>query len=235
MTKIPALLICDITTGLISSEPLRGSKAPRGKTLTCYHIAILTISLWRLILSEKIIGVLGVMIAKRESTRLPGKNLLDFNGHPMFIWNLKKLLNVFETVVFDSDCHEMRDMACALGAIPHKRKVALEGNDVPSVPIFQSIIEDAPEFQAIINLQANSPGTPVDVIKQCAQIIEIDSIHEVLTFYSSRDVNGSVWGFSRERLNNYGDYYVHYPDALVLDNSIDIHTREEFLAASNEK
>lgn len=197
--------------------------------------ATLTISLWKLILSDKIERVLGIMIAKRESTRLPGKNLLEFNGHPMFIWNLRKLLNLFETVVFDSDCQKMLDMACAIGAIPHKRKVGLEGNDIPSVPIFKSIIEDEPSFQAVINLQANSPGTPEEVIKQCAHIIGIESIREVLTFYSSRDINGSVWGLSKERLINYGDYYVHYPDALVLDNSIDIHTEEDFLAARNEK
>ena len=186
-------------------------------------------------MSDKIKAVLGVMIAKRESTRLPGKNLLEINGHPMFIWNLKKLLNVFETVVFDSDCQEMLDMACSIGATAHKRKVTLEGNDVPSVPIFKSIIEDEPGFQALINLQANSPGTPEEVIKQCAHIIALESIHEVLTFYSSRDINGSVWGFSKERLNNYGDYYVHYPDALVMDDSIDIHTKDDFLAALNEK
>lgn len=203
--------------------------------LTFCRTITLTTSLWKLILSDKIKTVLGVMIAKRQSTRLPGKNLLEFNGYPMFIWNLKKLLNIFETVVFDSDCQEMCEMACAIGAIPHKRKVALEGNDVPSVPIFKSIIEDEPEFRALINLQANSPGTPEEVIRQCAHIIEINSIDEVLTFYSSRDINGSVWGFSKDRLNNYGDYYVHYPDALVLDDSIDIHTKEDFLAASNEK
>ena len=174
------------------------------------------------------------MIAKRESTRLPGKNLLQFNDRPMFIWNLKKLLNIFETVVFDSDCNEMRDMARAIGAIPHERKKALLGNDIPSVPIFKSIIDDYPGFSSIVNLQANSPGTSEGVVKQCAEIICMDSIHEVLTFYSSRYINGSVWGISDERLNNYGDYYVHYPDALVLDNSIDIHTEEDFLAALNE-
>ena len=30
------------------------------------------------------------------------------------------------------------------------------------------------------------------------------------------------------RIENYGDYYVHAPDALVLDDSIDIHTIDEF-------
>lgn len=186
-------------------------------------------------MNKKLESTLGVMIAKRESTRLPDKNLLEFNGYPMFIWNLKKLINIFETVVFDSDCSQMLEMAKNIGAIPHERKEILLGNDIPSVPIFKSILDDHSSFLSIINLQANSPNTSEKVIEQCGKIINLDSINEVLTFYSSKEINGSVWGFTKERINNYGDYYVHYPDALVLDDSIDIHTKEEFLAAVNEK
>jgi hypothetical protein len=69
------------------------------------------------------------------------------------------------------------------------------------------------------------------VIKNCGDIIELSGINEVLTAYSNREINGSVWGFSRMRLEDYGDYYVHAPDALVLDDSIDIHTEDDYKKA----
>jgi CMP-N-acetylneuraminic acid synthetase len=178
---------------------------------------------------------LGVMIAKKESTRLIGKNTKTFNGSPMFLWNLKKLVDLFGTVVFDSDCAEMCKMAREMGAKPHLRPMDLRGNDIPSVPLFKSISDEYPHFDSIVNVQANSPNTSEGVIQKCGEIIRMPGVREVLTSYSSREINGSVWCFNRSRLNDYGDYYVHYPDVLVIDDSIDIHTEEEFLKALNEK
>ncbi len=182
-------------------------------------------------MSKRKKGILGVMIAKKESTRLPGKNTKEFNGIPMFLWNLRKLLDVFETVVFDSDCPIMCDSASKIGAIPHLRNMELRGNDIPSVPLFKSIIDEFPQYNYLVNVQANSPNASLEVIRNCGAIIELSGMNEVLTAYSSREINGSVWGFSRMRLENYGNYYVHSPDALVLDDSIDIHTEGEFKKA----
>lgn len=185
-------------------------------------------------MSNKKKHILGVMIAKRESTRLPGKNLKDFHGMPMFLWNLKKLLNIFESVVFDSDCESMCEIAREVGAFSSLRDVDLRGNNVPSVPLFQSILDKFPQFDYLVNVQANSPNTPESVISNCGDILNLPGINEVLTAYSNREINGSVWGFSRMRIETYGDYYVHAPDALVLDDSIDIHTIDEFKKALDE-
>jgi len=108
------------------------------------------------------------MIAKKESLRLPGKNMKDFNGVPMFLWNLKKLVRLFDTVVFDSDCVDMCALAAEAGAHVSLREQNLRGNDVPSVPIFSSVINRFPDFNKLISLQANSPHTSLDVINRCA-------------------------------------------------------------------
>lgn len=182
-------------------------------------------------MSKKNSDVLAVMIAKKNSTRLHGKNTKFFNGMPMFMWNLQKLVDLFENVVLDSDCDEMLKLGTELGVIGHKRKKTLLGNDIPSVPIFKSISDDYPDFSHVLNLQANSPNTSTNVIKNCANIILLNEVNEVLTNYSSGEINGSVWCFTRERLQNYGDFYKHYPNVLVHDDSIDIHTEDDFLKA----
>ena len=182
---------------------------------------------------DKFNSVVGVMIAKRDSTRLPQKNRLDFNGKPLFEWNLKKMLNVFPRVVFDSDCPEMLSAAKNLGAERHERQKRLLGHDIPSLPIFESIIDDIGNIQNIINVQANSPNVSENLMKIAAKIIQYGDINELLTMYTDLTINGSLWGLSQYRIKNYGDYYVHHPDILLLDNSVDIHTRKEFEEALN--
>ena len=184
-------------------------------------------------MTNKFDQVVGVMIAKRDSTRLPNKNRLDFNGKPLFEWNLKKMVAIFDRVVFDSDCPQMLLAASQLGAEPHARVKSLLGHDVPSIPIFESILDDIKNVKNIINVQANSPNVSEALIKKAAVIIKYHDVNELLTMYADRTINGSVWGLSKDRIKNYGDYYEHHPDILLLDNSIDIHTRAEFDEALN--
>lgn len=171
------------------------------------------------------------MIAKKESLRLPGKNMKDFNGVPMFLWNLKKLVCLFDTVVFDSDCVDMCALAAEAGAHISLREQNLRGNDVPSVPILLSVINKFPDFDKLISLQANSPHTSLEVIDRCSAKLLMGEVDEVLTRYENGKINGSVWGLSRYRLHNYGDFYSHSPDVLVVDDSIDIHTYDDYINA----
>ena len=173
------------------------------------------------------------MIAKRHSTRLPNKNILNFKGKPMFQWNLEKLLNTFSCVVFDSDNPEMLNQAVKLGAIPHEREKNLRGHNVPSVPIFKSIRDKYSKYSFIINVQANSPNVDESTIYQVAKIAQNTKVNEILTMYSDHSINGSVWGISEHRLNNYKHYHDHKPDILILDNSPDIHTQLDFDNAHN--
>jgi len=172
------------------------------------------------------------MIAKGESTRLPGKNTLDFMGAPLFEWNLKKILSTGIKVYFDSDSEELLLLSEKLGAIPHLRPKHLLGHDIPSVPIFQQLYEDFSIGSAsLLNIQANSPNVSIDLIKKAIYILENLSVKELLTIYPSLKINGSLWGFSSNRLLNYGDPYVHNPDILLTDESIDIHIIEEYNTA----
>ena len=171
----------------------------------------------------------GLMIAKSESTRLPGKNTLDFMGAPLFEWNLKKILSTGISVYFDSDSEELLTKAEKLGAIPHTRPEYLLGNDIPSVPIFQQLYKDfSLDTAPLLNIQANSPNVSIELIEKSIYILNNLNFDELLTIYTSFKINGSLWGFSSNRLLNYDDPFVHKPDILLTDDSIDVHTIEEY-------
>jgi hypothetical protein len=171
----------------------------------------------------------GLMIAKRESTRLPGKNTLDFMGAPLFEWNLNKILSTGIKVYFDSDSEELLLQSEKLGAIPHLRPDHLLGHDIPSIPIFQQLYDDfSINSASLLNIQANSPNVSIGLIDKAIYILKNLHCDELLTIYPSLKINGSLWGFSSDRLLNYGDPYVHNPDVLLTDESIDVHTIEEY-------
>jgi len=171
----------------------------------------------------------GLMIAKKESTRLPGKNTLEFMGAPLFEWNLNKILSTGIKVYFDSDSEELLTKAEKLGAIPHTRPAHLLGNDIPSVPIFQQLYKDFSLYTVpLLNIQANSPNVPIELIEKSIYILNNLNFDELLTIYPNLKINGSLWGFSSNRLLNYGDSYVHKPDVLLTDESIDVHIIQEY-------
>jgi len=172
------------------------------------------------------------MIAKSESLRLPRKNMLDFMGGPLFEWNLNKILSTGIKVYFDSDSEELLSRSEKLGAIPHLRPKYLLGHDIPSVPIFRQLYEDFSLNSApLLNIQANSPNIPLELIEKAIYILNNLDFDELLTIYPNLKINGSLWGFSSDRLYNYGDPYVHKPDILLIDESIDVHIDEEYKAA----
>ena len=171
----------------------------------------------------------GLMIAKSESTRLPGKNTLDFMGAPLFEWNLNKILSTGIKVYFDSDSEELLSQSEKLGAMPHLRPNHLLGHDIPSVPIFQQLYKDfSLDTVPLLNIQANSPNVPIELIEKSIYILNNLNFDELLTIYPNLKINGSLWGFSSNRLLNYGDPYVHKPDVLLTDESIDVHIIQEY-------
>lgn len=174
---------------------------------------------------------IGIMLVKADSRRLPGKNLLPFHGRPLFTLNLWKLLKVFEEVVVDSDSEAVLTQAEEMGATPRIRPAHLNGHEVPSIVLFRSLVEDFPEAGSFVSVQANSPNTPMAVISTCAEAIQLDSVAEVITCFSSGEKNGSVWAMTYDRSMEGPPQDIPRPSVMVVDDSIDIHTQDDFDAA----
>ncbi len=143
--------------------------------------------------------------------------------------NVEKCLKIFEKVYVSSDDIEILHQAWTLGAIPIERGEELCG-DTPNIPVYQHALERMGDVDAIVAVQANSPTVHprlIDLIKGIAEM----GVHEIMTMHPDHSIYGSVWALSAIKLRTYGDPYKPEPWVLLVDNSVDIHTEEDYQEA----
>jgi len=192
-----------------------------------------------------------IIIAKGISNRLPNKNFKDFNGKPMIVWNIEKCLDVFNNVYVSSDSEKILSKASEIGAIPIKRGEELCG-ECPIIPVYKhayKFMKTKPEY--IVSVQANSPTIPIDLLRRVKTIMDTGECQELMTCFPDAEASkyankgtrheqyvnthfkwcSGVWAMTANRLLNYIDPYQKTPEVLIKDDSIDIHTIEEFNAA----
>lgn len=184
---------------------------------------------------------IGLILAKSQSKRLPNKNTLDFLGEPMYLYNVRKCLKIFDEVYVSSDSVKILIDAMKLGARGILRDSKLCG-DTPNITVYKHAISEIEKYydsdvEAIVAVQANSPTINPDIIKQAKKAIESEKYTEVMTCWDETPDNplyGSVWALTKDKVLNYGDPYKPEPDLLINDTSIDIHTLEDYNKAIKE-
>lgn len=166
-----------------------------------------------------------LILAKSDSTRLPNKNTLDFNGVPMYMVNLKKCLKIFKKTYVSSNSIEILEDAMKLGAIPIKRDKRLCG-DTPNINVYKHALKHIDE-EIIIAVQANSPNIQAQLIKNVKDLMK-KGYNEIMTCHESYKIYGSIWALTRDRIKKYQDPYKPTPEMLIVDKSLDIHTKKDY-------
>ena len=175
--------------------------------------------------------ILFLMIVKKNSLRLKRKNLQNFFGESLFMYNLKKICKIKGSHHFciDSDCLSILRSAKRYSCLTNVRDISLRGHEVPSIPIFKSVLKkSANSYDYLFNVQANSPNVHLKTLKNIIRILKIQKPKELITKYSNGKRNGSVWCFDTNHIFKIKDFYNTQPDYFQIDNSVDIHTRYEF-------
>jgi CMP-N-acetylneuraminic acid synthetase len=139
---------------------------------------------------------------------------------------------LFDEVYVSSDSAWILDQAEQAGAIPIKRGLELCG-DTPNIPVYQHALEHMKNVSGIVAVQANSPTVSINTIGLVKRIMEMGA-DEVMTCDEHHKIYGSVWAIRLDRLKNYGDPYKPTPSVLVVDNSIDVHTEEDYNLAVSQ-
>lgn len=108
--------------------------------------------------------ILGVIIARGGSKRLPGKNVRPLGGHPLIAWSVKAAAasRLLDRCVVSTDDSDIAAAAWAAGGdVPFLRPRALAADDVSPVSVLQhaaAAMDDAGFVSdAILLLQATSP------------------------------------------------------------------------------
>lgn len=173
---------------------------------------------------------------KENSNRLPGKNTKDFDGKPMFVWNLLKCVDIFDVVYVSSDSQSILNIARLHGAKGIERGPELCG-DCPDIPVYQHAVDNMPNVTGVVAVHANNPTISKNLIATVKRIVDM-GVPEVMTchpithskdyFQHANRLYGSIRGMTTEKLMNYGDPYKPEPDVLVVDDSIEIETQEDY-------
>lgn len=146
--------------------------------------------------------------------------------------NVEKCLKIFPNVYVSSDSEEILELAKKAGAKTILREKALCG-DTPNIPVYQHALKFMRDIHGIIAVQANSPTLDPSIIMRVKDLIS-SGVSEVMTCHENRKIYGSVWGLSKNKLQNYIDPYNPNPQVMIIDRSVDIHTKEDYELALKE-
>ncbi|RME67971.1 MAG: hypothetical protein D6781_12030 [Verrucomicrobia bacterium] len=170
--------------------------------------------------------VVGSIIARLGSRRLAFKNLLPFAGKPLVglgIEILRRATRVDEIVV-STESELIARVARDFGVRALRRPESLAGDDVPSVPVFQHILEAHP-CDVHVNFNINFPMCEPAVIDRAVEL--------AVEKGEALSVPYAAWAQTAERLRDYGDPWAPEKKAFLFEDpragSIDVHTLEDLL------
>lgn len=168
--------------------------------------------------------VVGSIIARLGSKRLPYKNLLPFGGMPLVGLGIEKLKlsSLVDSVVVSTESELIGRVALAYGVEVLRRPEELAGDEIPSIPVFQHVVANYP-CDLHVNYNVNFPLCHPEVIDRAIGI--------ALGKGESLSVPYAVWAQTRECLENYSDPWnitaFRFRDERA--GEIDLHTEEDLL------
>ena len=169
--------------------------------------------------------VIGSIIARLGSKRLPYKNLLPFGKTTMLELGIRKLQQsrYVNEIVVSTESELIARTVMELGVHILKRPAELATDNVPSIPVFQHILKHYPG-DVHVNLNINFALCQYEVIDRAVEI--------ALGKGESLSKPYAVWAQTSERLLNYGDPW-KLPETFddPRAGNIDIHTEENWLEA----
>jgi CMP-2-keto-3-deoxyoctulosonic acid synthetase len=171
--------------------------------------------------------VVGSIIARLGSKRLPFKNLLPFAGKPLVGLGVEILrrARMVDEIVVSTESELIARVARDFGATVLRRPEELAGDRVPSVPVFQHIIENRP-CDVHVNFNINFPLCDPAVIDRAVEIAAEKG--EALS------VPYAAWAQTADRLRTYGDPWAPETKACLFADEragrVDVHTLEDLLA-----
>ena len=173
--------------------------------------------------------VVGSIIARLGSKRLPFKNLLPYRGVPLIRLGVQKLLQSerVDVVVVSTESELVARTVEDMGVHILRRPPELAGDRVPSIPVFQHIVAEVP-CEIHVNYNINFPNCEVAVIDRAVDLVRDAANGEVLS------VPFAVWAQTAACLAHYPDPWnitaqrfedprVHEPDVHTLEDLLESH------------
>lgn len=165
-------------------------------------------------------AVLGVIPARGDSKRFPGKNLADFNGRPLIAWTiLAAQKSCIDDLIVSTDDVEIELTAIAYGCKVLKRPAELATDEATSEDVLRHAI-GAFSHEYVVLLQPTSPLRTAQDIDECVRIST--HRHEAVVSYGEGKKNGCIYVAPAQWLlaHNFTDPHIVY--IMPKERSLDI-------------
>ena len=181
--------------------------------------------------------ILGIIPARANSQRLPGKHLMPCGGRPLIEWTIDAAdrSRALSAVLISTNDKDILDQYGGK-ARPDK----LSGPNVSSEEVVQSIIGTGSEWDAICLLQPTSPLRTADDIDHAIHMLYANYWADAVVSYSPvRDfyglhTNGAIY-LTRteiiERGSFFGDRWLPY--VMPAERSVDVDTQQDMERADS--
>lgn len=192
--------------------------------------------------------ILGLILARGGSKRVPRKNIRLLGGRPLIAWTITAALQsrLLTAVVVSSDDHEILNVASDYGAYPLTRPAYLATDEISSYPAILHALEACP-CDMVCLLQPTSPFRNVEDIDQTITLAQSQlewglTPAAVSRTWASSTPNGAVYVADVKWLKNELEQrWTKYPFdlpylascAMPGGRSIDIDTPADFELAEH--
>ncbi|WP_340066119.1 acylneuraminate cytidylyltransferase family protein [Ascidiimonas aurantiaca] len=113
---------------------------------------------------------IAIIPARAGSKRLPDKNMLPFNGLPLFVHSIlfaQKNQSIINDIVVSTDSDQIAKMARKHGAAVVKRPPELSGDLEPTVTALEHTLKNLENtYDHVILLQPTNPLRPQNLLKE---------------------------------------------------------------------
>lgn len=179
--------------------------------------------------------------ARSGSKRVPHKNILPLNGHPMLAYSIRAALDsgVFDAVICATDSVLYADIARYYGAeVPFLRPAQISGDKSPDIEwvvwMLRALREAGRDYQAFSILRPTSPFRLPDTIRRAWNTFSADPGADSLRAIAKcRQHPGKMWVIRGKRMLPvmpftidgtpwHSSQYANLPEIYVQDASLEI-------------
>jgi len=191
--------------------------------------------------------VLGLIPARANSERLPGKHLLDCAGKPLIEWTIEAATaaKMLSRVVNSTDCHEIINRYNRYAV---RRAESLGGPHVPTIAVARYVVRNLEDlYDAVCILQPTSPLRTADDIDECIGRLLLNPWADSVISYSvsgsqyTLTTNGAIYLVRTEVLagrslmgRNWLPYIMPASHAVDIDTAEDLAHAEILLSHRTE-
>ena len=177
---------------------------------------------------NKILAI-GIICAKKNSIRFPGKNSYYYNGEPMFYHSVKPLQEskLIKKVYVSTDSDKIANYCNERNIDVIRRKQNVIGNEEPLLSVLKysyQTLEFSSEY--ICTIMANCPGQKASSVDKAINLIKNNDLNEVRSF-NNQGIESGLIILKENILLNSPNISSHL--GMVRSNIKEIHYKKDIL------